>query len=375
MFEGENEGNGYAKITYIGEKPRKKTTKLNNVRYIKNCTSYNSINNYNHWQEFQAIKDGVNIAKGKTVIGTTTENTSRPYSKATDGDVSYDNYAQASSQTVNQCITIDLEEEYDLDEIAVWNYFGDQRTYYDNITSVSSDNNIWTEVIDEASIETSNGHRINAYTDTYNGYIRDSLMLWYDGYANTGTTRNTTATTWKDLSGNNNNGTVSGATWYDNYLSFDGTNDYVKIPNQTFTFPATYSFIYSTNSTNNQIIFGQYNNKAGFGIYDTNHFITSLTTSVNTHNAGEITLGKIYKIDLVYNALDDSTVYVNNKKISLDSSLNNWTWSDTNSYIGRRASGTYFNGTLKSFLAYNKALTEEELLHNYNYDVEKFNLK
>ena len=58
MIEGQNKGNGYAKIKYIGDKPKRKNANLNNVRYIKDCISYNTRNNNNHWGEIQAIKDG-----------------------------------------------------------------------------------------------------------------------------------------------------------------------------------------------------------------------------------------------------------------------------------------------------------------------------
>ena len=40
-------------------------------------------------------------------------------------------------------------------------------------------------------------------------------------------------------------------------------------------------------------------------------------------------------------------------------------------YIGK-ASSYYFQGRIYSIRVYNKALTEEEMLHNYNYDKEKF---
>ena len=88
------------------------------------------------------------------------------------------NYSAPSSHTNNQCVTIDLEKTYDLDEVAVWNYFGDPRSYYNNKTYVSKDNSNWNEILNEASIETSNGHRINAYTNTYNGYVSED---WFYG--------------------------------------------------------------------------------------------------------------------------------------------------------------------------------------------------
>ena len=55
-----------------------------------------------------------------------------------------------------------------------------------------------------------------------------SLLRKYDATNNTGNGHSNTTTTWKDLSGHQD-GTVHGATWGDNYLSFNGTaNTYVN---------------------------------------------------------------------------------------------------------------------------------------------------
>ena len=48
------------------------------------------------------------------------------------------------------CVTVDLGRTYDLDEVAVWHYYGDGRTYHNNITSVSSDNSNWVTIRDES---------------------------------------------------------------------------------------------------------------------------------------------------------------------------------------------------------------------------------
>ena len=60
----------------------------------------------------------------------------------------------------------------------------------------------------------------------------------------------------------------------ENKIEWKGSAD-----NKYSTMYITFNFIYKTNSTANQIIFGQYNNKAGIGIYNTSQFITSLSTS------------------------------------------------------------------------------------------------
>lgn len=61
-------------------------------------------------------------------------------------------------------------------------------------------------------------------------YITEGLIIHYDGINNTGNGHSNTTTTWKDLSGNENNATLVGfdstSGWQDNYLKFDGVNDY-----------------------------------------------------------------------------------------------------------------------------------------------------
>ncbi len=70
-------------------------------------------------------------------------------------------------------------------------------------------------------------------TNAY-GYVLKGLELFFDGKDNAGEgVHDNTATVWKDLSGNNRDGTlhnfgnsaISG--WNNNYLSFDGVNDWV----------------------------------------------------------------------------------------------------------------------------------------------------
>lgn len=172
MESGVRSGNGEAKITFIsGIKPERTNTNLNNVRYIKDCMNGSSVNTGNHWLELQALYNGINVAKG--IVGTlyasdgtsisSYNTTTRAYSLATDGDITAANYTYGSTKTGNQCFVIDLGQTYDLDEIAIWHYWTDGRTYTDNYTYVSSDNSNWTKVIDKQEGETSQGKRVNAY--------------------------------------------------------------------------------------------------------------------------------------------------------------------------------------------------------------------
>jgi hypothetical protein len=138
----------------------KLTTVLNNVRYVKDCINGSNANTGNHWVELKIIKDGINLAKGKTATGTTA--ISNP-AYLTDDDVTTANYSSQSGGAL-QCVTIDLGQIYNLDEVAVWHYFADSRIYYNNITYVSSDNNTWVEALNTGNqAETGLGKKISAW--------------------------------------------------------------------------------------------------------------------------------------------------------------------------------------------------------------------
>ena len=390
MIEAQNSGNGYAKISFIGTKPKRKNTTLNSVRYIKDCISYNTRNNYNHWGEIQAIKDGVNIAKGKTVTGTTTASSSLPYTRITDGDITYSNYAQPSSSASNQCVIVDLGQTYDLDEVALWNYFEDPRRYIYNNFQVSKDNSTWTNLSqNEVWLESSNGVRYNAYIDHINGYVgRSGLISWFDGYSNTGTTRNNTTTTWKDLSSTSTyKGTIKGnPVWYNNYLYFDGVDDWVQLSQMNYANPTIEVVFKKDEYTTGpeEAIVANYEG-GGYGLSIANQkLISEFYISGAYHN--------IYK-DFVLNKKVSAATNYDNSKTNLYTDGTLYDSYAISGSIGtpenstpmaiaanpRGASTTdpnrFFKGNIYSVRIYNKALTPEEIHRNYLYDKQKFNLE
>ena len=170
MMSGVNEGNGRAVIKFVSEtKPVRLNTKLNGVRYIRDCTNGSTSNAGNHWVELQAIKDGVNIAKGKTITGTVSAyaGANTGYSYVVDGrieNITGSTGWGASSADALHCVTVDLGSIYDLDEVATWRYYPDERMYHDNSLSVSSNNSSWTLLVSNNGRETSNGKRVSAYS-------------------------------------------------------------------------------------------------------------------------------------------------------------------------------------------------------------------
>ena len=169
MTAGDREGHGKARIRYVGSAPARVNTSLEGVRYVQDCVNGSSKNANNLWVELQVIKDGVNLAKGKTVTGTGTFDTTLNATYITDGII--DNVVNSVSgmgyitTTGLQCVTIDLEDTYDVDEIAVWHYTLDDRIFYNNVTRVSSDNQHWLKVIDNDDPETVLGKRVTVWEE------------------------------------------------------------------------------------------------------------------------------------------------------------------------------------------------------------------
>lgn len=171
---GVNEGIGRASIRYIGTKLEKKTDRLDGVRYVEDCINGSSTDTSNRWIELQAMKNGVNVAKGKNISGTSVQNNTYTYSFIVDGDITgggegspnisnvTSKYGLAS-ETGLQCISVDLQDEYDLDEVAVWHYWLDGRTYNDNTLRVSGDGISWIDIPITVGPETSQGNRFSAW--------------------------------------------------------------------------------------------------------------------------------------------------------------------------------------------------------------------
>jgi hypothetical protein len=140
-------------------------TKLNNVRYIKNCINGSTANSNNHWLEIKAMSHGENVSIGKTVTTTGTPQTGKSLSLVTNNVYTYDE-AQIFRINENsglQCVIVDLAKTYDLDSITIWHYYGDTRSYYSNTTYVSSDNTTWVPVAANFYVETGNGKTVTAY--------------------------------------------------------------------------------------------------------------------------------------------------------------------------------------------------------------------
>ncbi len=112
----------------------------------------------------------------------------------------------------------------------------DGRVDLDNLKSELEKIDIETDAEEFPVIVEKNDEKLFIYDDgevvkdSSNEYIKNGLMVAYDGINNTGNGHNDTATVWKDLSGNGNDGTLKGEpTWQNDCLKFNGTDSWVDI--------------------------------------------------------------------------------------------------------------------------------------------------
>jgi len=89
---------------------------------------------FNPWNKPSAA---TNLAAGKTPT-TSTPATFINLGRATDGTISTSNYADSATGTGLQWLQIDLGTSYNINDIKLWHYFGDTRSYHDVIVMVSN---------------------------------------------------------------------------------------------------------------------------------------------------------------------------------------------------------------------------------------------
>ena len=213
--------------------------------------------------------------------------------------------------------------------------------------------------------------------------VTDGLVLMLDAgneksYPGTGTT-------WSDLSGNGNNGTLVNGVGYNSgnggSLTFDGVNDYVStqlVCGVTFTWSAWF---------NPDVVSSGFQNI--ISIPSPNYMLMLLNN--NTPNMGFWSSDGLGGQSLNMNSISTNTwfnaVFVregnsitNGYKTYLNGvfkgQANTATWSSSSPvWLGGRSDVTqYYNGKVSQTQIYNRALTADEVLQNFNATRHRFGL-
>ena len=196
------------------------------------------------------------------------------------------------------------------------------------------------------------------------------------------------STVWRDLSSNNNSGSlINGPTFSSGNagsILFDGTNDYVETnySGGTFTTLTLSAWIYKTNTTRAYILnsaspygFGfelyettmyfnvQGSGAQGYGYFDFNDIGWNYWVMVyNGTSTGNLNRLKVYR-----NGVQEILTYINTIPASFTST--------GNFLLGKRPwSISYSQCNIASTQIYNRALTASEVLQNYNATKGRFGL-
>jgi len=182
-------------------------------------------------------------------------------------------------------------------------------------------------------------------------------------------------TTWKDLSGNGNDGTLTNGPTFDSgnggNIVFDGGNDYVDVSNlrlitNDFDDKFTINVWVKTTTTSNynRIVQFQHNvglylcSDGGFGVQSggDNSGVCASGTFIRDGNWHHIVV--TYDEGIGYTGYKDGQLVFDVSTIDTEPS------DDINTVIGK--GDQYFNGSLAAVSFYNKILTPEEVAQNYN---------
>jgi hypothetical protein len=222
--------------------------------------------------------------------------------------------------------------------------------------------------------------------------VSSNLLLHYNTF-NT-SSYNGSGVTITDISGNSRNGTITGSpTWTGNYFTF--SDDYITTPNLSSVITSAnevHSVELWVYPTNNGVLV-QYNNTttpnseyhhSAIEIVGGNLEVGLWNGSVvgSTGNIGAVSFNQWHQIVLTYNGsvckgyIDG--VYKGSVNVSWTSPMDyshplfhmNFGYSTTTS----QGDATNFDGRFGIMRVYNKALTDAEVLNNYNVDKSKYGL-
>lgn len=208
-------------------------------------------------------------------------------------------------------------------------------------------------------------------------------------------------TTWTDLTGNGNHGTISGATWSSTdggIFDFDGTNDSVQIAHNS-----TLSLSTSVQKTiqvwvkfdalpalNAQIpVFGKLSSSFSFdgywgGLFSNSGVVRCVTNGTSaqrvSNSTSTISIDNWYLftfISQITSTSNTTKVYINNTEyITAAHGTDGYTESNPLylGYIGAGVGSPYLNGKIGACYFYNKGLSASEVSQNFDATKSKFGI-
>ena len=208
--------------------------------------------------------------------------------------------------------------------------------------------------------------------------ITDGLVLALDA----GNTKSYpgSGTTWRDLSGRGNNGTLTNGPTFSSAnggsLTFDGTNDYVQVTGSITTSTATFIVWVRRNGNQDQydgILYSRGSSVTGLNLQSGNQVAYTWNDAPNTYNwSSGLTVPNLSWCMCAVAIDSSSAVAYLCQSSGITSATNSVSHTSTvidDINIGRDefiSPPRYFTGNIAQALIYNRALSAQEVQQNYN---------
>ena len=219
-------------------------------------------------------------------------------------------------------------------------------------------------------------------------YIYSNLTQWYDGIDNTGTgVHNPTATTWTDLTGNNNHGLLQFDAVFDNDCIF--FNGYARVRFQGNITPQ-----YTIMTTMSRLRIGAHPRIMGDPKYPSIYFHTNRTAGQglwspsfyappydNTFTPAEQPMvdAQRYHIAIRYKGINNPVeLFMNGIKVGQTSSNIVPPENVSAAYLGgnniNTGSTRFLTGEMCNYMVYNVPLPDADIKKNFDVDKIRFNI-
>jgi hypothetical protein len=190
---------------------------------------------------------------------------------------------------------------------------------------------------------------------------------------------------WYDLSGNGNTGTLNGVSFVDDptgradSIWFQGNPDYISfastsnIPSGNANYTISTWFNPSSLGTNGLVGWGNYGTTN-----QSNSFRLSATGLVNSWGSNDLSVTTSLSTGTWYNAVatfngTTRQIWVNGSSVGSDTPTSHNVTTTSNLTVGRTNTSEYFDGYIGEVQIFNRALTSNEIVTNYNALLPRYN--
>jgi hypothetical protein len=219
--------------------------------------------------------------------------------------------------------------------------------------------------------------------------VLDGLVLYLD--ATNPDSYSGTGSTWLDVSGNANNGTLTNGPTFDSgnkgSISFDGVDDFVIATNTTILQPPSAITLEATFQRDGGRTIINYGANSGGAskiyCFEQSSNISAFQAKVTTTNNPNVTLngpilstGTWYHVVMTYNG-STAILYINGLFYTSALASGNINYpANSNLNLGRKntADGEYISGKIAFNRIYNRALSPQEILQNFNATKSRFGI-